>query len=116
VSTRRSDLIVTGGENVYPAEVEHVLAALPGVEAAVVFGVPDETWGQVVAAVLVARESPTDEAVARHVAAELAPYKWPRRIASIQTLPLTPSGKVDRGAMRRTIGPLLRRLDVRALL
>lgn len=115
VFTRRSDLIVTGGENVYPREIEQTLLALPGVEAACVFGVPDDTWGQLVAAAIVAREAPSDEAVARHVAAELASFKWPRRVAFLDRLPLTSSGKVDRNAAREVSAPLLRPLDVRAL-
>jgi O-succinylbenzoic acid--CoA ligase len=117
VFTRRSDLIVTGGENVYPREVEQTLLALPGVEAASVFGVPDDTWGQLVAAAVVAREpgGVSDVALARHVAAELASFKWPRRIAFVERLPLTPSGKVARYALREVCTPLLRPLDVRAL-
>ena len=115
VFTRRSDLIVTGGENVYPREVEQTLLALPGVQAACVFGVPDDTWGQLVAAVIVAEDAPNDAAIARHVAAELASFKWPRQIAFVDGLPLTPTGKVDRGALRRSCTPLLRALDVRVL-
>jgi O-succinylbenzoic acid--CoA ligase len=115
VFTRRSDLVVTGGENVYPAEIEQILLELSGVQAACVFGVPNDTWGQLVAAVIVAENAPSDAALARHVAAELAPFKWPRQIAFVDQLPLTRTGKVDRSALRKRCTPLLRPLDVREL-
>jgi o-succinylbenzoate---CoA ligase len=98
---RRADLIVTGGENVYPAEVEAVLERCPGVAAAAVFGVPDETWGQTVAALLVADRSqpPDDSALAHWIEARLAPHKRPRQIAFVPRLPQTAAGKLDRGAL-----------------
>lgn len=97
---RRADLIVSGGENVYPAEVERVLEACPGVAAAAVFGVADETWGQVVAAALVAGPQPPDDAALRaHLAQHLAPHKRPRRIAFVPALPHTAAGKPDRLAL-----------------
>jgi len=115
VIARRTDLIVTGGENVYPAEVEQALLAIPGIEAACVFGVPDETWGEIVAAALVARHPPADVAIARHVAAALASFKWPRKIAFLDAMPLTTSDKIDRASARKRAEPALRRIDVRRL-
>jgi O-succinylbenzoic acid--CoA ligase len=115
VLTRRTDLIVTGGENVYPAEVEQTLASLPGVSAACVFGIPDETWGQIVAAAMVASDPPEDAAIARHVASALASFKWPRRIAFLDEFPLTKSDKIDRALVRDAAQPLLRALDIRKL-
>lgn len=107
---RRADLIVTGGENVYPAEVEQVLEACPGVHAAAVFGVPDETWGQVVAAALVAGPQPPDDAaLLAHLAQRLAPHKRPRRICFVDSLPHTAAGKPDRLALA-TLAPALRPL------
>jgi O-succinylbenzoic acid--CoA ligase len=97
---RRADLIVSGGENVYPAEVERVLEACPGVRAAAVFGVADETWGQVVAAALVpGPQPPADDVLIDHLAARLAPYKRPRRIGLVPSLPMTAGGKLDRAAL-----------------
>ncbi|WP_437562666.1 AMP-binding protein [Sorangium sp. So ce542] len=108
VAARRSDLIVTGGENVYPAEVEQVLASCAGVAGAVVFGVPDERWGHVVAAAIVpdhaAPGAPGGAALspallddlAAVVAARLAPHKRPRRLCAVAALPLTAAGKLDR--------------------
>ncbi len=99
VHARRVDLIVTGGENVYPAEVERVLEAFPGIAAAGVFGVPDETWGQTVAAALVAQPAPAPETLARYLCARLAPHKRPREICLVGALPQTIAGKLDRQAL-----------------
>jgi O-succinylbenzoic acid--CoA ligase len=100
VHARRSDLIVTGGENVYPAEVERALEALPGIAAAGVFGVADEVWGQTVAAALVAEATPpSDAALLDHVGRRLAPHKRPRQVCYVDRLPQTPAGKLDRLAL-----------------
>ena len=100
VHARRADLIVTGGENVYPAEVERVLEGCPGIVGAGVFGVPDETWGQTVAAVLVVDAAPpADEAIIEYLGSRLAPYKRPRRICFVEALPHTSAGKLDRAAL-----------------
>ena len=100
VHARRADLIVTGGENVYPAEVERTLEALPGIAAAGVFGVPDEVWGQTVAAVLVAAAvPPSDAALHAYLTRQLAPHKRPRHVCYIDRLPQTPAGKLDRLAL-----------------
>ncbi|MDC0744282.1 class I adenylate-forming enzyme family protein [Polyangium mundeleinium] len=109
VHARRTDLVVTGGENVYPAEVEQALEALPGVTRAVVFGVPDERWGQIVAAGLAL--DPPDPARAAALVAEvgarLAPHKRPRLVAAVASLPLTASGKLDRARAVRELSPRL---------
>jgi O-succinylbenzoic acid--CoA ligase len=102
VHARRTDLIVSGGENVYPAEVERALAEHPGVAAACVVGLPDPLWGQIVAAGVVAR-GPVDDLDA-HAAARLAPHKRPRRIELFAALPLTGAGKPDRAALARVLG------------
>jgi len=113
VYARRTDLIVTGGENVYPAEVELALERCAGVAGAVVFGVPDDRWGQVVAVALVladagsADESRALAAIAE-AASSLAPHKRPRRFAVIPTLVRNAAGKVDRAGVCREATPLLR--------
>jgi fatty-acyl-CoA synthase len=97
---RASDVIITGGFNVYPAEVEQVLAALPGVSAAFVTSVPDPEWGErVVAAVVVAAgaELATD-AIKAGCRAQLAGYKCPKEIRLVDEVPLSVNGKVDRAA------------------
>jgi len=97
---RRGDLIVTGGENVYPAEVERVLEACPGIHAAAVFGVADETWGQTVAAALVAgAHPPSDDTLLDHMRTRLAPHKRPRQVCFVPSLPHTAAGKPDRLAL-----------------
>jgi len=100
VHARRTDLIVTGGENVYPAEVERVLEACPGIAGAAVFGLPDEVWGQTVAAVLVPNAArPSDAELLDYVGARLAPYKRPRDVCYVASLPQTTAGKLDRSAL-----------------
>ena len=99
---RRDDIIVTGGENVAPAEVEAVLRGCDGVAQALVVGVPHPVWGAVVGALLVAGPAgpPPDEVVQGHLAESLAAFKRPRRWCWVKELPLTPSGKPDRAAAR----------------
>jgi o-succinylbenzoate---CoA ligase len=100
VLDRREDLIVSGGENVYPAEVEAVLLTHPAVEDAGVFGVANTEWGQIVAAALkLAHSASTDDIVA-FCRQRLASYKVPRRIELVDTLPRTASGKLLRRELR----------------
>jgi O-succinylbenzoic acid--CoA ligase len=108
VFARRTDLILSGGENVYPAEVEVALAELPGVAAACVFGVPDPEWGQVVCAAFVGDAA--DGALRAHLRDRLAPFKRPRRIARLAALPIGASGKIDRAAVAAAARDLLRPL------
>ena len=112
---RKHDTIITGGLNVYPAEVERALSALPEVAGAVVFGVPDDDWGQLVAAVIALRDDRTlDGAALRHALGDqLARYKLPRAIAfcSLEELPLGSSGKALRRAARSRFAAQLARID-----
>jgi O-succinylbenzoic acid--CoA ligase len=111
VRARRTDLIVSGGENVYPAEVERALEVIPGIAAAGVFGIPSATWGEEVVAVLVASSAPPQDSVLLdHFAARLAPHKRPRRVCYVSSLPHTPGGKLDREALR-AFAPALRTLS-----
>jgi len=105
VVQRRTDLIVTGGENVYPAEVERVLLTHPDVQEACVVGVEDEEWGQRVAAVVVVREGAdlTAETLIAFCRERLAGYKVPRILRFVDALPQTASGKVRREAVQRVL-------------
>ncbi len=107
VADRRDDLIVSGGENVYPAEVESVLMEHPGVEECVVVGLPDERWGARVVAVVVPKdgfEAPQAEALDAHLRGRLAGYKVPRELL-VETVPLprTASGKLQRHLVRERL-------------
>ncbi|MEO8392380.1 MAG: o-succinylbenzoate--CoA ligase [Chloroflexota bacterium] len=95
---RRSDLIVSGGENVYPVEVEAVLRQHPAVEDACVVGLPDAEWGQRVAAMVALRKGQTlsEAALIAFSRERLAGYKQPRKIVFVDELPTTASGKVQR--------------------
>ena len=99
---RRDDLIISGGINVYPAEVERVLLDLPGVMQVVAFGAKDERWGQRVCVAVVGNVSEAD--VADHCARLLAPYKRPKSIYLADELPTTHSGKVDRIRVPQSLG------------
>ncbi len=108
VHARRSDLVVTGGENVYPVEVEQSLEALPGVRRALVFGVPDARWGQVVAAAFELSPGASLADLASPIAAALAPHKRPRLACAVETLPLTASGKLERAGVAERYAAALR--------
>ena len=99
---RVADTIITGGENVYPTEVEVALGTHPAVLMAAVIGVPDERRGESVAAVVVCRpgQEVTAAALAAHCRAHLAPYKCPRTIVFASELPLSLTGKVLRRRVR----------------
>ncbi|TDD88677.1 acyl-CoA synthetase [Actinomadura darangshiensis] len=98
VDGRADDMIVSGGENVHPGEVEDLLAAHPAIDEAVVTGVPDEEFGQRLRAYVVARGLGEDD-VKRHVSANLARHKVPREVVFLDTLPRNPAGKVRKHAL-----------------
>ena len=103
VAARRTDLIVSGGENIYPAEVEVVLLGARGVLEAAVVPSADPEWGQVPVAAVVVTGNPGDrfspDEAERHCRAHLAGYKVPRRFIVLPQLPRNAAGKVDRAAL-----------------
>jgi fatty-acyl-CoA synthase len=107
VTDRLKDMIITGGENVYPVEVEKVLSGLPGIADAAVFSVPDPKWGErVVAAVVPAGGAPFDPAATLSLCRQqLAHYKCPTRIFEVSALPRNATGKVLRQDLRNSIIP-----------
>lgn len=102
VIDRRDDLIISGGENVYPAEIEATLLAHPSVEEAGVFGLPDEKWGAVPVAAIKLRAGQQVEAadLLEWSATRLARYKQPARIIFVETLPRNAAGKLLRRVLR----------------
>ncbi|MGV9711006.1 AMP-binding protein [Gordonia sp. NPDC003424] len=102
---RLKDMIIRGGENISPREIEEVLCTHPGVLDAAVVGVPDEKWGEQVAAfVRVADEgAPTEEELAGHCNERLARHKVPSVWRLVGTFPLTPSGKIQKFRLREQL-------------
>ncbi|MEZ5946970.1 MAG: AMP-binding protein [Hyphomonas sp.] len=102
VTDRLKDMIITGGENVYPVEVEKILAGLPGVAEAAVFAIPDEKWGERVAAAIVPTPGTTfdAEALRQLCRQKLAHYKCPTSLFEAEALPRNATGKVLRRELR----------------
>jgi long-chain acyl-CoA synthetase len=98
---RREDLVISGGVNVYPVEVEHVLAEHPGVEDVAVFGVDDPHWGQRVCAAVVGEASAGE--LAAFAAERLSPPKRPKEYLAVEALPHTPTGKIKRLELPRLL-------------
>ena len=99
IDGRVDDMIVSGGENIHPLEVEDVLATHPGVEEVAVIGVADERWGQRVVAIFVGAAQ-ADELDAHCLASHLARFKRPREYRRVDALPKSASGKILRRVLR----------------
>jgi acyl-CoA synthetase (AMP-forming)/AMP-acid ligase II len=97
---RTSDMIVTGGYNVYPREVEDALSAHPAVRECVVVGAPDERWVEVVTAFVVTGREVSDEELVEHCRGLLAGYKVPKSVRFVDEIPKSPVGKLLRRAVR----------------
>jgi long-chain acyl-CoA synthetase len=99
---RAKDMIVSGGENIYSAEVELALLKHPGVVMAAVIGTPDPNWGEKVTALVVPRPGTeiSEEELRKHCREYLAGYKVPKTVLFEASLPLTPSGKVQKAVLR----------------
>ena len=104
---RKKDMFISGGENVYPAEVEAVLKSHPGVAEAAVVAAPDEKWGEVGHAFILLRlDAVGDEAALRSLCErDLARYKHPRTIRFVDDMPRTGSGKVVKAELRKLLDP-----------
>lgn len=104
VVDRKKDMFISGGENVYPAEIEAMLAKLPGVLEAAVVGVPDARWGEVGhLAVVVAADGPNEETIREFIGRELARYKIPKYVTFLASLPRTGSGKIRKSRLREQL-------------
>lgn len=102
---RLKDLIITGGLNVYPPEVERVLAMMPGIQASAVIGCEDAQWGERVTAVVIKKKGVNldEDAVINHCRTHLAPYKAPKRVLFVDELPTNALGKVQKGQLRHQV-------------
>ena len=98
---RAKDMIVSGGENIYPAEIENVLLGIDGVADASVVGVPDARWGEVPVAAIVPRANaaPDEATIRAALDARIARFKHPKRIVFRATLPRNALGKVQKQAL-----------------
>jgi fatty-acyl-CoA synthase len=105
IAGRKKDMLISGGVNVYPAEIEAELLLHPGVKDAALVGVPDETWGEVGVAFVVSRAepAPSGDELSAFLSQKLAKYKLPRRWVFVGELPRTPYGKVLKGELRTLI-------------
>jgi fatty-acyl-CoA synthase len=95
-------MYISGGENVYPAEVENVIHQLPQVLEAAIIGVPDDRWGETGKAVIVVKPGETldEETVITHCLANLAKFKIPKSVVFVDALPRTATGKVLKRQLR----------------
>jgi fatty-acyl-CoA synthase len=102
VVDRKKDMFISGGENVYPAEVEAQLSDFPGVAEVAVVGVPDSRWGEVghLAFVASAGAAPEPAALLAHLQGRVARYKIPAHVTRLEALPRTPSGKLLKARLR----------------
>jgi fatty-acyl-CoA synthase len=104
---RAKDMVISGGENIYPAEIEGLLADLPGVADCAVVGMPDATWGEVVVAAVVLRAgfepSAAETQMREFLSGRLARYKQPRRYAFLGELPKTALGKVQKPVLLQVL-------------
>ena len=102
ISDRLKDMIISGGENIYPAEVEQAILELEAVSSVAVIGVPDHKWGEVPRAVVVLREDAhlSEDELREHLDGRLARYKIPKSVIFVDDLPRTASGKIRKAALR----------------
>jgi fatty-acyl-CoA synthase/long-chain acyl-CoA synthetase len=96
IADRKKDMIISGGVNIYPAEIEEVLLLYPGIVDAAVIGIPDEEWGESIKAVVVLKEGsePDEEKIIAFCGEKLAGYKRPKSVDFIDELPRLPTGKL----------------------
>ncbi|WP_436347142.1 AMP-binding protein [Natronorubrum sp. FCH18a] len=98
VHGRKDEMIISGGENIYPSEVEEVLYSYDRIDEAVVFGVPDEEWGEIVKAVVATTDGDpiTDDTLEPFLNGQLARFKHPKEITVVEGLPKSGTGKIER--------------------
>lgn len=101
IKDRIKDMIISGGENIYPAEIESVIIGIPGVGEVAVIGLPDEKWGEIACAIVVADQTKTNEAeIIAFCGERLARYKLPKKVTFVEAIPRNPSGKILKRVLR----------------
>ena len=101
IRDRMKDMIISGGENIYPAEIESVMIGIPGVSEVAVIGLSDEKWGEIACAIVVADQSEVGEQqIVEFCGARLARYKLPKKVIFAEEIPRNPSGKVLKRVLR----------------
>ncbi|MGO4491261.1 long-chain fatty acid--CoA ligase [Arthrobacter sp. 2YAF22_2] len=103
IADRLKDMIISGGENIYPAEVEQAIAELDAVGSVAVIGVPDEKWGEVPRAVVLLRDGAqlSEDQLRAHLQGRLARYKIPKSVVFVAEMPRTASGKIRKAELRK---------------
>jgi O-succinylbenzoate-CoA ligase len=101
IKDRLKDMIISGGENIYPAEIESVIIGIPGVSEVAVIGLTDEKWGEIACAIVVADQSEVSEQqIVEFCGTRLARYKLPKKVIFAEAIPHNPSGKILKRVLR----------------
>ena len=101
IKDRMKDMIISGGENIYPAEIESVMIGIPGVSEVAVIGLADEKWGEIACAVVVADQSEVSEQqIVEFCGTRLARYKLPKKVIFAEAIPHNPTGKILKRVLR----------------
>ena len=110
---RKKDMIITGGENVYPTEVENVICKLRNVSEAAVVGLPDELWGERVHAAVELKQgrTATEEEIRSWCRESLAGYKCPKSVDFVEELPKSATGKILRRVVRESCSPKTKSIE-----
>jgi fatty-acyl-CoA synthase len=105
---RIKDMIISGGENIYPSEIEHLISEIPEVSQVAVIGIPSQKWGEIGMAIILLRagRTLTADQVVDCCSAKLARYKIPKKIAFVDNLPLSPQGKILKRELRVQYGDM----------
>lgn len=104
VVDRKKDMFISGGENVYPAEIEAVLAEHPQVRECAVVGIADQQWGEVgYLAIVPTDEAPDLDQIRAYLVERLAKYKVPKHLRVVETLPRTATGKLQKARLKEAL-------------
>jgi acyl-CoA synthetase (AMP-forming)/AMP-acid ligase II len=103
IKDRLKDMIISGGENIYPAEIESVIIGIPGISEVAVIGLSDEKWGEIACAIVVADQSKiSEQQIVEFCGTRLARYKLPKKVIFAEEIPRNPAGKILKRVLRET--------------